>query len=198
MKKTFNLVLVSVFFVLAVLVLAGCSVQEKGAGPLKLGFTGPLTGDAASIGIPAREAVQLAFEEFNAKSPKKIEVVYEDDRCEAKVGTTAIQKLMSIDKVPAIIGPLCSAVLLSSAPMVEEAKVTLLSYGATNPKIKDAGDYIFRVTPSDAGQGKLGAEMAKKQVVAKVAVIHRNDDWGVGIKDVFVAEAKNWVLRWLL
>ncbi len=194
MKKAFSLVLVSVLFVLAVLVLAGCSVQEKGseaAAPLKLGFTGALTGGAASIGIPTREAVELAVEEFNAKSPKKIEVVYEDDLCEAKVGTTAIQKLTSIDKVPAIIGPLCSAVLLSSAPMLEEAKVTILSYGATNPTIKDAGDYIFRVTPSDAGQGKKGAEMAKEQVVAKVAVIYRNDDWGVGLKDVFTAEAKN-------
>src|SRR3989344_5584907 len=192
MKQTRSFVsIISIFFVLALLVLAGCSVQEKGAAPLKLGFTGPLTGDAASIGIPDREAVQLAVEEFNAKSPKKIEVVYEDDRCEPKLGTTAVQKLMSQDKVPAIIGPLCSAVLLSSAPMLEEAKVIALSYGATNPKIKDAGDYIFRVTPSDAGQGKKGAEMAKTQVVAKVAVIYRNDDWGVGLKDVFTTEAKN-------
>lgn len=189
-KQLFFLPIVSVALLL---LLAGCTLQKRDevkATSSKLGFMGPQTGDAASIGIPNRETAELALEEFNANSDKKIEIVFEDDRCEGKTATTVAQKLIDQDKVSAIIGTLCSGALLPSAPIAEQANVVMLAYGATNPKVKDAGDYIFRVVPSDAGQGKKGAELVKEWDAKKVAVIFRNDDWGVGISDVFVTEAE--------
>ncbi|MDO8642615.1 MAG: ABC transporter substrate-binding protein [Candidatus Woesearchaeota archaeon] len=175
------------------LLLTGCTVQKRSevtTQNYKLGFMGPQTGDAASIGVPNRETAELALEEFNANSDKKIDIVFEDDRCEGKTATTVAQKLIDQDKVSAIIGTLCSSALLATAPIAEPAQVVMLSYGATSPKIKDAGDYVFRVVPSDAGQGKKAAALVKGSGAKKVGVLFRNDDWGVGISGVFVNEAK--------
>ena len=187
------MIFLTIVSVALLFLLAGCTFQKRSevkATSYKLGFMGPQTGDAASIGIPNRETAELALEEFNANSGTKIEIVYEDDRCEGKTATTVVQKLIDQDKVPAIIGALCSGAMLAATPIAEPAQVVMLSYGATNPNIKDAGNYIFRVVPSDAGQGKKGAALVNEWGAKKVAVLFINNDWGVGLRDVFTSEAE--------
>ncbi|PIN75354.1 hypothetical protein COV18_04155 [Candidatus Woesearchaeota archaeon CG10_big_fil_rev_8_21_14_0_10_37_12] len=158
------------------------------------GWMGALTGNIATLGTPIKESVELAVEEVNNKQlipGKTMKVVYEDDKCEAANGATAAQKLVSVDKVTAIIGPMCSPTMLAAAPLVEENGVLTVSYSATAPSIKDAGDFIFRVVPSDSGQGVLGAELAKDTLGAeKAVVVYIQNDWGQGLHDVFTTKAK--------
>jgi branched-chain amino acid transport system substrate-binding protein len=66
------------------LIFAGfLSCTQKKEGEIKLGFIGPLTGPAASYGIPQKNGAVLAVEEINAAgglNGKKIEVIYEDSQ----------------------------------------------------------------------------------------------------------------------
>ncbi len=142
---------------------------------IRIGFVGPLTGEVATVGENAKIAVQVAADEINAKGGvkgKKIEVIYEDGKCNAKDATSAGTKLISVDKVVAIIGGLCSGETLAIAPLAEKAKIPLISYASTNPKITEAGDYIFRFVASDSFQGVYAADyIVKTKGVKRVALL---------------------------
>lgn len=160
------------------------------AGPIKIGFIGPLTGDAANIGQNSRAAVEIAVKEINEGggiNGRQLEVVYEDGQCTGKVASNAANKLINIDKVPVILGGACSGETSSFAGAAEQSKTVVLSYCSSAPAISQAGDYIFRDYPSDLYQGSFGAEYVYNKLgKKKIAVLYVKSDWGSGIKDVFV------------
>lgn len=158
-------------------------------GPIKIGFIGPLSGDAATYGEPMRNAVSLAVDEINASGGVKgrqIEVIYEDGKCNGKDAATATQKLINVDKVKIIIGGTCSGETLGAAPIAEAAKVILFSPGSGSPDITNAGDYIFRNFPSDASSGKKMAELAIERNLKKVALLVETTDYAQALKKVFM------------
>jgi branched-chain amino acid transport system substrate-binding protein len=160
-----------------------------GVGPITLGFIGPLTGDAASIGTINRAAVEIAVSEVNAAggvNGRPIEVVYEDGQCNAKAATNAASKLINVNKVPVIIGGLCSTETAAFGPGAMQSKVIVFSYGSSAPTLSQTGKYFFRSYPSDAFQGKFAAEYAYNTLKSrKVAIAYHISDWGTGIKNVF-------------
>ncbi len=172
--------------------LYGCvlslnSCTEKKAEIIKIGAMLPLSGDAAQYGEWGKNGISLAVDEINSKGGikgNKIEVVYEDDAADPKKGVSTVNKLISIDKVKVIIGPIPSAVTLAIAPICENNKVVVLS-SSSNPIITHAGDYIFRNWPSDDFEGSAMAQYAIKMKFNNVAVFHINNEYGLGIATVF-------------
>lgn len=172
--------------------LYGCvlslnSCAEKKAEIIKIGAMLPLSGDASQYGEWGKNGISLAVDEINSKGGikgNKIEVIYEDDAADPKKGVSAVNKLISIDKVKVIIGPIPSAVTLAIAPICEKNKVVVLS-SSSNPTITHAGDYIFRNWPSDDFEGLAMAEYAIKMKFNRIAVFHINNEYGLGIARVF-------------
>ncbi len=163
--------------------------ENSRADTIKIGVVAPLTGDAANMGENKRIALEIARDEINASggiNGSIIELIVEDGKCDGKEATNAANKLLNIDKVKAIIGGMCSAETLAIAPLAEAAKIPLISSASTNPKVTDAGDYVFRFIASDSFQGKFAAEHVFSTLNKKnVAIIYCLSDWCVGIKDVF-------------
>ncbi|GIW66978.1 MAG: ethanolamine utilization protein EutJ [Candidatus Parcubacteria bacterium] len=156
--------------------------------PIKIGFIGPLTGDVASIGENIKTALEIAKDEINQTgiNGRKIEIIYEDGKCDPKAAVDAANKLINIDKVKIIIGGICSSETLAVAPLAEQNKVILFSSASTNPKISEAGDYIFRNVPSDNYQGNFAAEFIKNNMkVNKVAILKCLSDWCLGVAEAF-------------
>lgn len=147
---------------------------------VKIGFMGPLSGDAASYGESIKRGVELAQKEIGGE----IEIVFEDSKCDGKEAVNAINKLISADKVQAIIGEVCSGGTLAAAPIAEQNKVVMLSAASTSPKISEAGAYIFRVVPSDALQGDFGAKLVYDKGFRKLAILYSNEEYGVGFQSV--------------
>lgn len=185
---------------LAVLVLltgAACTsktqVQEDKT-PIKLGWLGPLTGDVSSVGTVDKQGAELAVKEINEAggiNGRPLEIVYEDGTCDAKTASNAGNKLINIDKVVAIIGGYCSSETLAVAPMAEQNKVIMIAPGATSPAITAAGDYIFRVIPSDSYQGKYAANFAYNTLgKRKAAIVFAKADYTEGLANVFSEEFK--------
>lgn len=154
-------------------------------GVVKIGFIGPLTGDAASIGEPLRNAVAIAVDEINAKGDVQIEVIYEDGLCNANGGTNAAQKLINVDGVKYIIGGMCSGETLGAAPVAEQAGVVLFSPASGSPDITNAGDYIFRNFPSDSTSGSKMAEVAVERNLKNVALLTEVTDYAQALEGVF-------------
>lgn len=170
----------------AAMALSAC--QPSGGGEtIKLGFVGPLTGDAAALGIDALNGAKMAVAAYNktATGPK-VELIAEDGKCTPAEAANAFQKLINVDKVVAVIGGLCSGETLAGAPVGNEAKVVVFSYGSSSPKVTDAGDFVFRDYPSDAFRGVAVAKYFAKKGYGKVAIITQNTDYATGLRDSVV------------
>lgn len=157
--------------------------------PLKIGAVVPLTGDGAAYGVPIQRAGLIAVKELNAAGGiggQPVEVIWEDGKCGAVDATAAAQKLINIDKVKIIFGGVCSSETLAIAPLAEQAEVLVISPSATSPDVTDAGEFIFRTSPSDAFAGQVAAEYAYAKLGKRTAaVISENKDYAQGLRQVF-------------
>ncbi len=201
MKKSTWIVLGIVVIVIAIVLLSSSSSSQKESGPIKIGFIGPLSGDGASFGETERNALLMAFDEINATAEFKdrpIELIAEDGKCTGKDATIAIQKLINIDKVKVVLGGVCSAETMAAAPIAEENKTLMFSAFSSNPAITNAGDYIFRNSPSDSDVAKLDAQVILDKGFKKVALISENSDYSQGVrgimKDIFASSSATVVL----
>lgn len=180
MKKIIWVVIVVVAIIL-VIVFSGRKVSET--GPIKIGFIAPMSGETASFGETERNAVQMAVDEINKQGGidhRILEVVYEDGKCNGKDATSAIQKLINIDKVGIILGGACSSETLAIAPIAEQSKIVLFSAFSSNPEITNSGNYVFRNAPSDSDVAKLDAQYIAGKY-SKVALISENTDYAQGV-----------------
>jgi len=176
-----------------VLIISGCSQTPTGEvitqqeQVIKLGFIGPLTGDGASFGLTEKNAVEMALNEINSKgdiNEKRLEVIYEDGKCSGKEAAIAAQKLVNTDKVKVILGGICSAETLATAPITEAKKVILFSAFSGNPQITDAGEYIFRNVPKDSDWVGDAAKFVFKKH-RRAAILTENSDYPQGVRELF-------------
>ncbi|WCK56362.1 ABC transporter substrate-binding protein [Aneurinibacillus sp. Ricciae_BoGa-3] len=186
---------------LASTLLFGCSAQstsksaasEGGTsndGFIKIGAAFPLTGGSAYTGKSLQQAVQLAEEEINAKggiNGSKLKFLFEDDKGVPAEGVNAAQKLITQDKVSAIIGDYNSSVTLAVRSVTERAKVVQLTPGSTADAITEPGHpYMFRNIMPNTFQGPEMAMYATKKLNLKnIAILAENTDYGRSGADAF-------------
>lgn len=140
-------------FSLLTLSLAWCGVyhqdydhqEETSPSLVKIGVIAPLSGPATSYGKDAVQVYTTSVEEFNANHTwVKVELVIEDGKCSAKDATSAVQKLIDIDKVNFLLWGVCSQEFLAASKIAQSKKLVNLSSNASAPEIANIGDYIFR------------------------------------------------------
>lgn len=157
--------------------------------PIKIGFMGPLSGDAAVYGEPFRNMVDLAINEINAAggvNGAQLVPIYEDAKCNGKDSANAAQKLINADGVKVIIGPFCSSESLAAIPIAEAGQVALLSPGSSSPDLTGKSRFYSRDYPSDATQGKVLADAAYNIKKWKnVVIIQEQSDYPLGIYKAF-------------
>ncbi len=145
------------------------------AEPIKIGEYASLTGKEAGFGQTSHHGVLLAIEEINAAGGvdgRPFELAYEDNQTKPGESATAVKKLISRDKVVALIGEVSSTRTLEAAPIAQKEKIPMIAPAATNEKVTKVGNYIFRVCFIDPFQGQVMAKFATEQLHAKkVAVL---------------------------
>lgn len=161
---------------------------DLGDETIKIGVIYPVTGGASSWGAPAEQGVELAVNEINGEggiNGRKVELIVEDSQCEPAKGVSAINKLINVDKVKYVIGDICSAVVVPTAPIAEENSVVMMAQGSS-PDITGIGDYIFRNWPSDSYQGELMAKYVFNELgIKEIAILNVNNPYGNGLADAF-------------
>ena len=175
-------------------VWSAVSGGEGGVAPapaaLVVGGITPLTGDAASFGIPIQQAALLAAKEINAQGGiggRKVELYWEDGKCEGENARRAAEKLFEEHPtMVALIAGSCSSEFLSAAPLAQARGVLSFSSSATSPKISELGNLVFRTAPSDALAGKIAAEYAFLTMdTRRAALITEDKDYPQGLRAVF-------------
>ena len=151
-----------------------------------------MTGSEATFGISTHQGIELAIKEQNARGGvkgKKLELINVDNQGkpeEAAIGTT---KLITQDKVIAVLGEVASSRSLAMAPIAQKNKIPMISPSSTNPKVTTIGDYIFRVCFIDPFQGEVMAKFAAETLKVKKVAILRDvkSDYSLGLSDYFKA-----------
>ncbi len=168
----------------------GARAQDE----IRIGEFESLTGANASYGISSTRGSALALEEINAAGGvlgKKIHLITEDDRSMAGEPATIIRKLIASDKVVAVLGEFASSKALEAAPIAQEYKVPMLSPGATNERVTQVGDYIFRNCFIDPFQGTVMSKFALSRGYKNVAVLtDEKQDYSKGLSEAFIKHFK--------
>ncbi|MEK6774294.1 MAG: ABC transporter substrate-binding protein [Bdellovibrionota bacterium] len=170
----------------------GCTKNDN---MILVGEFGSLTGGQATFGISTNKGIKMALDEINEKGGvkgKKIKLITEDNQGKTEEAAASVTRLITQNKVIAIIGEVASGRSKAAAPIAQEHGIPMISPSSTNPDVTKIGDYIFRVCFIDPFQGFVMAKFATENLKAKKAAIMRSvgNEYSVGLADVFAADFK--------
>lgn len=174
---------------LAATILAGVPAQAE--TKMKIGAVMPLTGELADYGPADLTGIKMAVEEINKAGGVlggEVGLVVGDDQTSPQAGVDTAQKLVSVEKVSVLVGPLGSGVYIPVAKTVAvPAGVPMISGSASSPVIStlESKGFTFRTVPSDAFQGVALAELAQTKGYKSVGVMYTNNDYGKGLSEAF-------------
>lgn len=197
MKKGIIIWLVALFWV----VLVWCGGQTpvptstapwNGSWPanevwtIKLWVIAPLSWPAASYGSDVMQWYKVAADIINSNwwvDWKEIELIIEDWKCSGKDATSAIQKLINVDKVVAILWWTCSWETIPAGKIAQSMWVPMVSATSSSPEISTIGDYVFRYW-NDADAWVVMLDTFKKDWVENIALIYEGTDYAAAYADV--------------
>jgi branched-chain amino acid transport system substrate-binding protein len=180
--KKITIVVVGICF------LFSATLALAGAGEVVVGAVTPLTGKLAVYGEGFQQAMLLALDDVIASggiNGKPMKIFFEDNNSTSKGSVSAIQKLITIHKFPVIFGPAASSNFLAVCPIAQQNKTIIIGAESAAAAISKCGSYVFRVFPSDLLQGKGVAELAEYMGYRELVLTYINNDWGVGLANVF-------------
>lgn len=164
-------------------------------GDILIGQYGSMTGGEATFGVSTDEGVRMAIDEQNAKGGVKgrqLKLITYDNQGKAEEAAAVVTRLVTDNKVVAVIGEVASSRSLAAAPIAQNAKIPMISPSSTNPQVTAIGDYIFRVCFIDPFQGTVMAKFAVENLKAKKVAILRDvkSDYSVGLANFFAKTLK--------
>jgi branched-chain amino acid transport system substrate-binding protein len=178
-------------------VLAGSTLLSTAAiaEDVKLGIIFGFTGPIESLTQPMAAAAELAMKEATDSGiflgGSTVSSVRGDSTCiDSAAAVSAAERLVTSDKVNAIVGGDCSGVTGAILQNVARPNgIVMISPSATSPALSTAEDdgLFFRTSPSDARQGQIMTEILMEQGITKVPVTYTNSDYGKGLAEAFEA-----------
>jgi len=138
-----------------------------GPGPtetIKIGVLLDLTGDLGPMGVRILNGARLAADEINAAGGvlgKQVELVEEDGATDPATGFDRVKKMVSVDGVEVITGPMITGASLLSIPYADEHDVPLITPSATGIQLseEEGTEWFFRTCLRDDAQGMVLADV---------------------------------------
>ncbi|MBP1726722.1 MAG: Extracellular ligand-binding receptor [Deltaproteobacteria bacterium] len=183
--------LIGVLALGSLLLAAGC---EKAPDVVKIGYNIELTGDIPKVGEGSKYAAELLKEEINGKGGLQVgdkkyplEFIYQDNEAKAESATAAALKLITRDKVLAIIGPQASKQAVPAGEVCNANKTPMISPWSTNPNTTKGRPWVFRACFLDPFQGPVVAKFATEELGAKKAAVLYDiaSDYPKGLAEFF-------------
>lgn len=173
--------------------VAALASVSAASAQIKVGNPMAVTGPIPDLVAPMVEGVNLAVAHVNEQGGvlgQEYVMVGADSGCDPAAAVDAVTKLINVDQVSAIVGPVCSGATIAQATSVSiPAGVVTLSVSASSPDIsnlEEGTDLVFRTAASDAYQGVALAELAMGAGITDIAVTYAQDDYNAAIARVFV------------
>lgn len=182
--------------ILASSFLAFSCTKKANDNEILLGSYSSNTGATATFGVYQLRGLEMAVEEINAKggiNGKKIKLLNYDNKSDNDETLSVVNRLITQDKVVAILGEATSGRSKIGAQVAQQHKVPMLTSSATNPEVTKVGNYIFRACFIDPFQGLVMAKFMTENLKMKKAAIMRDikSDYSVGLSDNFAEKLKS-------
>jgi branched-chain amino acid transport system substrate-binding protein len=158
------------------------------ARAIKLGISLPLSGALAAYGKSTLEGIRLRIAQANATGGIQgapVNLIVEDNLGDATASINAYNKLAGSDQVAAVIGPITSTAALAVRRAAAKQKVPVVSPTATNDKVTQGHDYLFRTCFNDSFQGRIIASFAVREHKQAATLIDMNSDYSKGLARSF-------------
>lgn len=142
---------------------AGDTSSEE---PIRIGFTGVLSGPSASAGEGLLEGLEIQIDKINDSGGlldgRPVELVERDHGTNPDTAVANIRELIENEDVAALIGESTTGPLLATAPIASEAGVPWVVAGGTGTKATEQPDpnYMFRVSLVDDEQTGFAVDEA--------------------------------------
>jgi branched-chain amino acid transport system substrate-binding protein len=174
-------------FSLAILLLAA-PLAFGADEPIKLGAVVRLS-IGAEHGVPSRRGVEMAVAEVNKAggiNGRKVELIVEDEKDSPQTAVNAVKKLIEVDKVVAIVGPMTSGDMMAAGKIADDAKVVAISPTATTPKLSGYGASLCRGCSRIDKQAEVLTDYVAKTWKPKtVGIFFSNEPYGKGCAELF-------------
>lgn len=188
--------------------LAGCGAdqpKQTAAREIKIGTIYPMTGAAAVTGVELMNGVNLAVAIVNGEYPDldlplakskglanlggaKVVVVSGDHQASAEKGMSEAERLISQEKVVALIGSYHSGVTATASQVAERNGIPFVNADSTSPSLMTRGfKWFFRTTPDDdmfaANFFQFLNDLKVKGTIkdTKLAIVSENTLWGTDV-----------------
>jgi branched-chain amino acid transport system substrate-binding protein len=180
--------------------LAACSApgdsssdSKASSGPIKIAVVDAQSGQLSSLGDWEYKGAKLAVDEWNKKGGidgRKIQLKLFDDQGDPTAGTNIARKLAS-EKYVAMLGTAESAVTITMAPVLQQAKIPNITSGQSDKLVALKSPYLFLNGPtSTTYDSTLAQYLIKDKGYKKIAMITNNGSFGTGEHDAFLKAAK--------
>jgi branched-chain amino acid transport system substrate-binding protein len=200
--------------IVAVVLSAAIGVPAHAADAVKIGVIYPLTGNAASAGQSAKDAVNMAADIVNTAHPElrnlplgptaglpnlggaKIELDEADHQGNPQVGQQQTLRLITQDHVAAMLGVYHSSVALVATAVAERQGIPFVVADSVAANITGRGfKWTFRVTPYAPDFAKAYTQFLtdlKKSGtrINNIAVVNENTDYGTSVAASILDAAK--------
>jgi len=178
----------------ALVALSGCAPSQSSddiTGEIPIGEISSITGKEAACGQSTHRGIVLAIEEANAHGGvlggRPLRLLTEDNQSKAGESSTAARKLISHNKVVAILGEVASNRSLEIASIAQPSHTPMISPASTAESVTEAGDYVFRICFLDGFQGQVMAKFAHESLgLNRIAILSSvSSAYSVGLANHF-------------
>jgi len=172
-------VLSSVLLMCFTFISANCAERPA----LKIGAILSIQGRASALGLPEKNTIEMLLEEVNRAGGVNgfpLEVVFADDESLVVGARMAAEKLISTDKVLAIIGPSTSGNALEIKSLVENSKTPMVSCAAAEAIVAplEQSRYCFKTPQHDSHVARRILEHMDKQHIKQIAILAEHTPFG--------------------
>jgi len=157
-----------------------------------IGHYASMTGKEATFGQSTDNGIRLALEEVNAAggvNGKQLKLITYDDKGESKEAGSAVTRLITSDKVVAVLGEVASSLSIAGGAVCEQYSVPMISPSSTNPRVTAGKQMVFRVCFIDPFQAAAIAKFTTENLkLTKAAILYdQTQAYSKGLRDDFTA-----------
>jgi branched-chain amino acid transport system substrate-binding protein len=157
------------------------ATAAQAAEPIKIGGLFDLSGKAQAIGVSTKDVAQMMVDRINQQGGLKgqrIELVIADTQSEPSQAVVALKRLLSKDKVVAVIGPTTTGAAMACLSTIEQAGIPMVACVGGDAPVNPARKWVFKTPQRTSTAVERLFTHLRAQGLTRLGVLGASDKFG--------------------